>query len=122
VVARILAIPLIDRDCFCGEANQEFGIRSGLSVGIVAWDHDKYIGNFYDVARHLIVRVWWGLATELRQHRIATVALAPGFMRAERVMSHTNGEADWKKIAIELRGVDEVSVHCLEPFRAELHA
>jgi len=35
---------------------------------------------------------------ELRQHRIATVALAPGFMRTERVMSHANGEADWKKI------------------------
>jgi NAD(P)-dependent dehydrogenase (short-subunit alcohol dehydrogenase family) len=35
---------------------------------------------------------------ELRQHQIATVALAPGFMRTERVMSHANEEADWKKI------------------------
>src|SRR5439155_20647517 len=36
-------------------------------------------------------------AMEIRQHRIATVAWAPGFMRTERGMSHTKGEADWKK-------------------------
>jgi NAD(P)-dependent dehydrogenase (short-subunit alcohol dehydrogenase family) len=70
----------------------------GLIVSTIAWDHDKYIGNFYDVAKHSIVRLLWGLAKELRQHRIATVALAPGFMRTERVMSHANGETDWRKI------------------------
>jgi NAD(P)-dependent dehydrogenase (short-subunit alcohol dehydrogenase family) len=42
--------------------------------------------------------VLWGLAMELRQHGLATVALAPGFMRTDRVMSHTKEEADWKKI------------------------
>jgi NAD(P)-dependent dehydrogenase (short-subunit alcohol dehydrogenase family) len=72
--------------------------RPGLIVSTVAWDHDKYIGNFYDVAKHSIVRLLWGLAKELRRHRIATVALAPGFMRTERVMSHGNEETDWRKI------------------------
>jgi len=66
----------------------------GLIVSTVAWDHDKYIGNFCDVAKHSIVRLLWGLAIELRQHHIATVALAPGFMRTERVMSHAKGETD----------------------------
>jgi NAD(P)-dependent dehydrogenase (short-subunit alcohol dehydrogenase family) len=70
----------------------------GLIVSTVAWDHDKYLGSFYDLAKHSIVRLLWGLAIELRQYRIATVALAPGFMRTERVMSHASGEADWKKI------------------------
>lgn len=70
----------------------------GLIVSTVAWDHDKYIGSFYDLAKHSIVRLLWGLAKELRQYRVATVALAPGFMRTERVMSHANREADWKKI------------------------
>jgi NAD(P)-dependent dehydrogenase (short-subunit alcohol dehydrogenase family) len=70
----------------------------GLIVSTIAWDHDKYIGNFYDVAKHSIIRLLWGVAIELRQHRIATVALAPGFMRTERVMSHANEEAEWKKI------------------------
>jgi NAD(P)-dependent dehydrogenase (short-subunit alcohol dehydrogenase family) len=67
-------------------------------VSTVAWDHDKYIGSFYDVAKHSIVRLLWELAMELREHNIATVALAPGFMRTERVMSHTKGESDWEKI------------------------
>jgi len=69
-----------------------------LILSKVAWDHDKCIGNFYDVAKHSIIRLLWGLAMELPQYRIATVALAPGFMRTERVMSHAKGEADWKKI------------------------
>ena len=54
--------------------------------------------ELYDVAEHAIVRLLWVLAKELRQHRIAAVALAPGFMRTERVMSHAKGEADWKKV------------------------
>jgi len=70
----------------------------GLIISTIAWDHNKYIGNFYDVAKHSIVRLLWGLAMELRQHKIATVALAPGFMRTERVLSHAGGEADWRKI------------------------
>ena len=70
----------------------------GLIVSTIAWDHDKYLGSFYDLAKHATVRMLWGLAIELREHRIATVALAPGFMRTERVMSHAQGETDWKKI------------------------
>lgn len=70
----------------------------GLIASTIAWDHDKYIGSFYDLAKHSIVRFLWGLALELRQHRIATVALAPGFMRTERVMAYTGGETDWKKV------------------------
>ena len=72
--------------------------KPGLIVSTVAWDHDKYIGGFYDVAKHATVRLLWGLAMELREHHIAAIALAPGFMRTERVMSHAKGETDWKKI------------------------
>ena len=90
LLATYFAIPLMIESASPG--------APGLIVGTVAWDHDKYIGSFYDVAKHSIVRLLWGLAIELRQHRIATVALAPGFMRTERVMSHANGDADWKKI------------------------
>ncbi|HJT88143.1 MAG TPA: SDR family NAD(P)-dependent oxidoreductase [Bryobacteraceae bacterium] len=72
--------------------------RPGLIVGTVAWDRGHYLGSFYDLAKHATVRLLWGLALELRQHRIATVAVAPGFMRTERVMSHAGGETDWRKI------------------------
>jgi NAD(P)-dependent dehydrogenase (short-subunit alcohol dehydrogenase family) len=70
----------------------------GLIISTVAWDRGRYIGNFYDVAKHAIVRLLWGLAQELREHNVATIAVAPGFMRTERVMSYAGGETDWKKL------------------------
>jgi NAD(P)-dependent dehydrogenase (short-subunit alcohol dehydrogenase family) len=63
-----------------------------------ATDRDRYIGNFYDVAKHSIVCLLWGLAEELCELNVATVALAPGFMRTEQVISHAGGETDGKKI------------------------
>src|SRR5437867_6525540 len=60
--------------------------RTGLIVNITVWDQDKYLGNlFYDVAKGAINRMTYGMARELRPHRIAAVALAPGFIRTERV-------------------------------------
>jgi NAD(P)-dependent dehydrogenase (short-subunit alcohol dehydrogenase family) len=62
--------------------------RRGLIVCTTAWDRDKYLGNlFYDVAKAAVNRLAWGMARELRPHGIAAVALAPGFMRTERVLA-----------------------------------
>ena len=97
LLATYFAIPLMIEST-SSAAQTKNSHAPGLIVSTVAWDHDKYIGSFYDVAKHSIVRLLWGLAIELRQHNIATVALAPGFMRTERVMSHAGGEADWRKI------------------------
>jgi NAD(P)-dependent dehydrogenase (short-subunit alcohol dehydrogenase family) len=73
--------------------------QSGLIVSTIAWDHDKYIGSFYDLAKHSIVRMIWGLARELKPHRIATVALAPGFTRTERVLSAFKiKEDEWRSV------------------------
>ena len=60
--------------------------RHGLIVNITAWDRDRFLVNvFYDVAKGAINRMTYGMARELREHNIAVVALAPGFMRTERV-------------------------------------
>jgi len=60
--------------------------RSGLIVNITAWDRDKYLVNvFYDLAKNAINRMTFGTSRELRPHNIAVIALAPGFMRTERV-------------------------------------
>lgn len=62
--------------------------RRGLIINTVAWDRDLYLGNlFYDVAKAAIIRMAFGMARELRPHGIAALALAPGFMRTERVMA-----------------------------------
>jgi NAD(P)-dependent dehydrogenase (short-subunit alcohol dehydrogenase family) len=73
--------------------------RRGLIVSTVAWDRDLYIGSLYDVSKHAIVRMIWGLAKELRPHRIAAVSVAPGFVRTERVLERLGtDEAGWRKI------------------------
>lgn len=97
LLATYFAIPLMI-ESVSAAARARSPHAPGLIVSTVAWDRDKYIGHVYDVAKHSIVRLLWGLAMELRQYHIATVALAPGFMRTERVMSHAKGESDWKKV------------------------
>lgn len=62
--------------------------RAGLIVNTIAWLEGKYLGNlFYDVSKAATIRFAFGLGHELRAHGIAVVALAPGFMRTERVMA-----------------------------------
>lgn len=71
--------------------------KRGLIVNTVAWDHDKYIGSFYDLAKNASVRMVWGLAQELSAYNIATVALAPGFSRTERVLAaFKTDEQHWR--------------------------
>lgn len=62
--------------------------RQALLVSTVAWAYDEYLGNlFYDIAKAAIIRMIFGMAKELRPHGVAAVALAPGFMRTERVLA-----------------------------------
>ena len=73
--------------------------RPGLIVSTVAWDHNKYFGSFYDIAKHAIVRMIYGLGLELKAHSIAAVAVAPGFTRTERVLQAFKvGERTWRKV------------------------
>ena len=66
--------------------------RQGLIINITAWDRDKFLVNvFYDVAKAAINRMTYGMARELRPHNIAVIALAPGFMRTERVAAAFEG-------------------------------
>jgi NAD(P)-dependent dehydrogenase (short-subunit alcohol dehydrogenase family) len=59
-----------------------------LIVNTIAWMFDRYLGHFhYDVAKAAIIRMSFGLSRELRRWGIASVAVAPGFMRTERVMA-----------------------------------
>jgi NAD(P)-dependent dehydrogenase (short-subunit alcohol dehydrogenase family) len=46
-----------------------------------------YLRNlFYDVAKGTIARMIWAMAQDLREHGIAAVGVAPGFMRTERIV------------------------------------
>lgn len=60
----------------------------GLIVNVVAWMGGAYLRHlWYDLAKSAAVRMAFGMAEELRPHGVAAVALAPGFMRTERVMA-----------------------------------
>ena len=62
--------------------------RRGLIVSTTAnLEVLPYMRNlFYDLAKNAIARLVWAMAEELREHGIAAVAVAPGFMRTERVV------------------------------------
>jgi NAD(P)-dependent dehydrogenase (short-subunit alcohol dehydrogenase family) len=62
--------------------------RRGLIVSTTAnLDPLPYLRNlFYDLAKNAVARLVWAMAQELREHGIAALAVAPGFMRTERVV------------------------------------
>jgi len=62
--------------------------RRGLIVNTTAnLDALPYLSNvFYDLAKHAVARMVWAMAHELREHGVAAVAVAPGFMRTERIV------------------------------------
>ncbi len=62
--------------------------KRGLIVNTIAWAQGKYlIQLYYDLAKQAIVRMSYGMSLELRKHGITAVALAPGWVRSERVMA-----------------------------------
>ena len=71
--------------------------EQGLIISTVAWDQDKYLGNlFYDVAKHAIVRMVRGMARELKTHNVVALAVAPGFVRTERVMAALSKDPNFR--------------------------
>jgi NAD(P)-dependent dehydrogenase (short-subunit alcohol dehydrogenase family) len=62
--------------------------RRGLIVSTTAnLEALPYLGNlFYDLAKNAVARLTRAIAHELRDHGIAALAVAPGFMRTERVV------------------------------------
>ncbi len=62
--------------------------RRGLIVCTTAnLEALPYLRNlFYDLAKNAVARLAWAMAQELREHGIAAMAVAPGFMKTERVV------------------------------------
>jgi NAD(P)-dependent dehydrogenase (short-subunit alcohol dehydrogenase family) len=60
----------------------------GLIVSTVAWAFDEYLRNiYYDLSKAAVIRMTRGMAHDLRQHGVAAIAVAPGFMRTERILA-----------------------------------
>ena len=62
--------------------------KRGLIVTTIAWDRGKFMRHlYYDVVKSAIVRMTHGMSLELRPHNVAAVALAPGWLRSERILA-----------------------------------
>lgn len=74
--------------------------KRGLIVTTTFWDRDRYLrGNlFYDLAKASMTRLAFGMAQELRPHGVASLAVSPGWMRTEFVLTgHKTDEAHWQE-------------------------
>lgn len=72
----------------------------GLIVCTTFWDRGRYMsGNLmYDLAKAAIGRLAFGMAQELREHGVASLAVSPGWMRTEFVLAgHQTDEAHWQE-------------------------
>jgi NAD(P)-dependent dehydrogenase (short-subunit alcohol dehydrogenase family) len=60
----------------------------GRIISTVAWAYDEYLRNiYYDVSKAAVIRMTLGMAHDLRPHGVAAIAVAPGFMRTERILA-----------------------------------
>ncbi|MGQ0534969.1 MAG: SDR family oxidoreductase [Methanobacteriota archaeon] len=74
------------------------GRRRGLVVELTDGDTFAYRGNlYYDLVKTTIIRLAWSQSVELAKHRVASVAVTPGFMRSEAVLDHFGvREENWR--------------------------
>jgi NAD(P)-dependent dehydrogenase (short-subunit alcohol dehydrogenase family) len=62
--------------------------EGGLMACTLAWARGAYMGNaLYDAAKAAIARFAYAAAQDLRPRGVTSVAVAPGFMRTERVLA-----------------------------------
>ena len=75
--------------------------KSGLVVEIGDGDALYYRGNlFYDLVKVTTSRLAYAWAEELRPHKVAALAVTPGFMRTETVLEHFGAtEENWREVA-----------------------
>jgi NAD(P)-dependent dehydrogenase (short-subunit alcohol dehydrogenase family) len=63
--------------------------KSGLILEITDGVGSGYRGSlFYDLVKTSVIRLALAQAVELRQHKVAALALTPGFLRSEEMLDH----------------------------------
>ncbi len=72
--------------------------KSGLILEITDGVGAGYRGSlFYDLVKTSVIRLALAQAVELRQHKVAALALTPGFLRSEEMLDHFGvSEETWR--------------------------
>ena len=73
--------------------------KRGLVVEITDGDGLYYRGQFfYDFVKATVIRMAFALSEELRRHKVAAIALTPGFLRSEAMLEHLGvTEENWRE-------------------------
>lgn len=76
--------------------------QSGLIVEVVEQDSIGYHGQFYlDLLEICLKRLAFALASELAQHGVTALSIAPGFMRTEAILEKFGvAEDNWREAAL----------------------
>jgi NAD(P)-dependent dehydrogenase (short-subunit alcohol dehydrogenase family) len=72
--------------------------KGGLILEITDGVGAGYRGSlFYDLVKTSVIRLALAQAVELRQHKVAALALTPGFLRSEEMLDHFGvSEETWR--------------------------
>jgi NAD(P)-dependent dehydrogenase (short-subunit alcohol dehydrogenase family) len=95
---------MLRRSVFTHILNSRYAVplmldQGGLIVEITDGDFLSYRGQFfYDLVKTFVIRVAFNLAFELSPHKIASLAVTPGFLRSEAMLEHFGvTEENWQK-------------------------
>jgi NAD(P)-dependent dehydrogenase (short-subunit alcohol dehydrogenase family) len=83
--------------------------KRGLIVEVTDGDGLYYRGTlFYDLVKVTVIRLAFDMAEELRKHKVAALALTPGFIRSEAMLEHFGvTEENWREGAKKQPGFIE---------------
>jgi NAD(P)-dependent dehydrogenase (short-subunit alcohol dehydrogenase family) len=99
-------LKLLENGSFSHIITSRFGapLMAGHDGGLIVEmtdgtsDELRRFNFYYDLEKDLNIRVAESLAQELRLHKIAVVALTPGFLRSEEMLDHFGvTEATWRE-------------------------
>ncbi|MBP2329393.1 NAD(P)-dependent dehydrogenase (short-subunit alcohol dehydrogenase family) [Kibdelosporangium banguiense] len=82
-------------------------VRNGCGLVVEVTDaaegHNGYRDDlFYDLAKHSVRRLGFGLSAELRHYGIAAVTVTPGFLRSEAMLDHFGvTEENWRDAIVQ---------------------
>lgn len=77
--------------------------QEGLIIEITDGFDYRYRGNlYYSLAKVSAIHLAEAMAAELRPHRVAAVAVTPGFLRSEAMLDHFGvTEANWRDAVVK---------------------
>jgi NAD(P)-dependent dehydrogenase (short-subunit alcohol dehydrogenase family) len=78
------------------------GLVIEMTDGTAAYNNTHYrVSHFYDLAKASVLRMAWSLAHELGPRGATAVALTPGWLRSEMMLTHYGvSEANWREATL----------------------